>query len=37
MNAQTNAMVPRTVTIVRVETVISTRFAGGSGVATLRV
>ena len=37
MNAQTNAITPRTVAIVRAEIVISTRFAGGSGVATQRV
>ena len=33
-NAHTKAITPRTVTIVRTEIVISTRFAGGSGVAT---
>jgi hypothetical protein len=37
MNAQATASVPRTVTNVRVEIVISTRFDCGSGVATLRV
>jgi hypothetical protein len=37
MNAQTNAITPRTVAIVRAETVTSTRFGRGSGVATQRV
>ena len=36
-NAQTNAMTPMIVASVRSETVISTRFADGSGVATKRV
>ena len=37
MKAQTTAIVPRIVTSVRVEIVISTRFGCGSGVATMRV
>ena len=37
-NAQTNATTARTVAIVRTETVISTRFGGGSGTLdTVRV
>ena len=37
-NAQTNATTARTVAIVRGETVISTRFGGGSGTLdTVRV
>ena len=37
-NAQTNAATARTVTIVRAEIVISTRFGGGSGTLdTVRV